>query len=570
MTTVTTQQRQLKAHNKLIFDVITRQAGSIAKAILEGVMNSIDAKATACHITLNDTVITIRDDGQGIKSMTEIEAWFETFGTPHESSEGKTYGTFRIGRGQLFSYGVNIWTTGEFQMTLDVKNKGLEYQLQTGRKVRHGCAVEVQLYERLYPSVQVETEEQLKLWTRFAPIPIYLNDVQISVSCDESEWTHTTDDAYILLEGTGALDVYNLGIHVSSMSRSIMGCGGVVVSRKQLQVNFARNDVQSDCPVWRRIRPFVFKQTTETNLKRKVLDADQRRSLIRRFLTGELAAENFYSVRVFELVSGKCVSARELLSSNCLTCTDKGNLRGDKIQQHRLAWVISRETLQIFNVQTVAELVALLEEKSTYLKFRGKISDFEILAQGLAEGHELLPEKDWTVNEQIWIAVIRFAIRDLCEPFDPPPAAANYVLHNSARIQWCQSPSHQATRRRIRLGDSDTADGWTDGQTHITIARRYLRSLRFTVGDFVKLGVLVLHECTHVDADLETHVHSPHFYEGFHDMSPQLGKFAERCLSILPSILRRRSRKPTKVTLRNLDRVAQIRQGVEKLAEVEA
>ena len=38
-----TETRTLNAHNKLLFDVIRRQAGTLSKAILEGVMNSVDA-----------------------------------------------------------------------------------------------------------------------------------------------------------------------------------------------------------------------------------------------------------------------------------------------------------------------------------------------------------------------------------------------------------------------------------------------------------------------------------------------------------------------------------------------
>jgi hypothetical protein len=35
--------------------------------------------------------LTITDDGQGFRNKTEIVDWFETFGTPHEESEHKTF-----------------------------------------------------------------------------------------------------------------------------------------------------------------------------------------------------------------------------------------------------------------------------------------------------------------------------------------------------------------------------------------------------------------------------------------------------------------------------------------------
>ena len=124
-----TETRRFKMHPKLLFDVIQRQAGSLAKAVLEGVMNSIDAKATKCRITLTNNELTISDDGTGIRTRKSIEDFFETFGQPHDESEGKVYGTFRMGRGQLFAYGKNRWRTGPFEMKIDIKNKGLDYEL---------------------------------------------------------------------------------------------------------------------------------------------------------------------------------------------------------------------------------------------------------------------------------------------------------------------------------------------------------------------------------------------------------------------------------------------------------
>ena len=36
-----------------------------------------------------------------------------------------------------------------------------------------------------------------------------------------------------------------------------LGCGGEVVSKQQLKVNFARNDIQHDCPIWKVVKKFV-------------------------------------------------------------------------------------------------------------------------------------------------------------------------------------------------------------------------------------------------------------------------------------------------------------------------
>ena len=125
------ESRQIKTHPQLLLDVITRQAGTISKAMLEGVMNSVDAKATRCDITLTNTSLVIDDDGNGFRSRDEIVQFFETFGTPHTEAEGKVYGTFRMGRGQIFAFGSNVWRTGDFRMAVDIKRRGFDYDLET-------------------------------------------------------------------------------------------------------------------------------------------------------------------------------------------------------------------------------------------------------------------------------------------------------------------------------------------------------------------------------------------------------------------------------------------------------
>jgi len=74
-------------HDKLLLDVIRKQAGSIQKAVLEGVMNSIEAAATRVEVSVEPDQIKIIDDGRGFQNREEIELFFETFGQPDTESE---------------------------------------------------------------------------------------------------------------------------------------------------------------------------------------------------------------------------------------------------------------------------------------------------------------------------------------------------------------------------------------------------------------------------------------------------------------------------------------------------
>ena len=123
------QVRKLKLHPHIIFDIIQRQAGSLQKALLEGVMNSIDAGATSCAVTLAKDAFTVSDDGRGFASQDEINQFFETFGTPHEGNDPDRFGTFRIGRGQMMAFGVVQYDSGPFTMCVDIRGRGVDYLL---------------------------------------------------------------------------------------------------------------------------------------------------------------------------------------------------------------------------------------------------------------------------------------------------------------------------------------------------------------------------------------------------------------------------------------------------------
>ena len=82
------EKRVLKSHPQLLLDVIEKQAGSVQKAVLESVMNAIDAGSLDVQIKFyeefkeNEDVktafIEISDKGKGISSMEEINNFFET------------------------------------------------------------------------------------------------------------------------------------------------------------------------------------------------------------------------------------------------------------------------------------------------------------------------------------------------------------------------------------------------------------------------------------------------------------------------------------------------------------
>lgn len=115
--TNTTETIEFAIHPAVIRQLIENQAGTLSKAVLEGVMNGVDAMVDRkgkdkprVDITLEFDHVIIRDNGRGFTSREEILDVFRVFGLPQTAT--KTYGRFRIGRGQLFAQGRTTYTSG--------------------------------------------------------------------------------------------------------------------------------------------------------------------------------------------------------------------------------------------------------------------------------------------------------------------------------------------------------------------------------------------------------------------------------------------------------------------------
>jgi hypothetical protein len=74
-----TQRRRFNMHPKLLLDVIKRQAGTLHKAILEGIMNGIEAGANRVDIAYvpgAQPKLRITDNGKGIATAECYRAVF--------------------------------------------------------------------------------------------------------------------------------------------------------------------------------------------------------------------------------------------------------------------------------------------------------------------------------------------------------------------------------------------------------------------------------------------------------------------------------------------------------------
>jgi hypothetical protein len=522
------ETRQFRPHPKLLLDVIRRQAGTLAKALLEAAMNSVDAKATSCEILVTPRSVRVEDDGHGFRNRQEIERWFEVFGQPHEESEGKTYAQFRLGRGQLFSFGRNRWRSGTFEMDVDVANNGIQYDLRDHLEPTEGCEILIELYEPLNNGAQLDLEKTLAQWAKYCPIPVLYNGRNLSHDPAQADWDVVTDDYYLKIRASGSLDVYNLGMYVLQVPGYRLGCGGTLVSRKPLDVNFARNDVSDRCPIWKKVRAALNERVKASADKPEKVSEEQRIRLLTQWDAGEL---DFSTMRqnVVETVTGRYVSLRLLSRSRRVVVAPLGSRLGELAHQQKLAFVVTEAWAGHLGCDDAASLVNRLKRREPQA-FTGliavKLEDISEL-QG-RESYQLLLTEKLPKRLQIWYRAIR------------------------STMHLLGLPERNDGNRDLRIGVGP-ADGWTNSDTYIAISRDWLAKRPFSLEGVIQVGHLLLHEMVHHHPTCEDHDHDHDFYEEFHDRAASIGRFADACMSRLHTLLRTELKQTTKRLSQTMD-----------------
>ncbi len=496
-------RRKLGMHEKLLFDTIKRQAGTLEKANVEGIMNSIEAGGSAVYITLEVSPIggvatmNIKDDGRGIQNEKEVQDFFETFGTPHTEAECTTWKQFRMGRGQMFAYGKNIWRTATFRMTVDILNWGLEYEFESGLPFVEGCDITIELYNSPiggypYPSMS-SYKEAIQQQVRFVEIPVYFNDEQINIKPSDCNWDSTDKQAYYMFNvGTDML-VYNLGVFVQKIPASRAGMGGIVVSKEQLLINFARNDVISTCEVMQHINDVIREnRIKKTRQRRRTLDTWERQATLTDLRDMTQSLDDIKTLGLIPTAQGKHVSLDFIRKNKQQwSFAERGNPLADRLMEREQALVLDESILSQLNYSgddrsffswltgTDAEYAYAGDGWKNFEKLYVK---FDVLSNGVSDNYCTLSDKKMTVPERRIIKVL-----------------------NGFRC-W--------KGRVVNLGYSERANAWTDGCTFITIDRSFLKQLYMSDCDDVnKLMWTMAHEMAHDGDSRGTHYHGPEFYE---------------------------------------------------------
>lgn len=511
---MTTQSvaHQFTMDPNLLVSVIKSQAGTLSKALLEGIMNSLDAGAPRVDVTLNETSFVIEDAGKGFASAEEIRNWFGRFGTPHQDGDA-TYGRFRMGRGQMFSFGASVWKSNNFCMTVDIEKSGLSYALSTLEKPFKGCRVEGTLYKPMSSWQLKDTLTELRKFVLYTPRPVYVNGELFGAPPQRlKSWTFEDEYAfYKVVPGSEETHVYNQGVFVEAMNTWRTGAGGVVVSKGPLKVNFARNAVmEDDCPTWKAI-----KERLEAVVMGKLSIAKSISDGERRFLARRISSSNEkYSMlldkaKVITDPTGKHMPLTALRAYDTFVYIEDSKALACAVHGTDRTFVVNEALLTRFGLNDIEDFVRDMKRLPGVMKWDAEIADVKKFAAAGMGACESLKMDEMSHKQAAAFATLKWLNVEVSRSLVGADKASG--------------------ERELLLGrhKRNTAVAWTDGKTYITANRNFLKVFDRGLDGVLEWAQTLVHEYMHDTDDSESHDHGQVFFEKFHD-----AMFAGSCLRL--------------------------------------
>lgn len=532
-------------HPHLLVQTIRNQAGSLSKAILESIMNSVDAGASRVDVSWDLKRIVIKDDGRGFQSEKEVDEWFATFGSPHVEGDAE-FGRFRIGRGQGFVFGKQIWRTGTFQMSVDIGSESateLGYEWDHGLELLNGCEITTELYK---PSKLMEHRAAISELTEmicYLETPIYINGKKVNKVLD---FTLETEDAYFKLKEGTNLKIYHKGIFICNRGSYFCGgLGGIVNAKNNLILNQARNAIlESECTMWRSIKRTISQESIRLGLskKKKGMTDSTRSGIIRQIISGAIddphelnkiinlklipmAPRGYKSIGqiISECINAKAISFaffnnQELLLSETIH-NEKQHLKQPVILiKSKLFQWLGGDSKYFKNLllgvmpcfdREIEKIKQIIKDWDSIQRTGKDIIDKEFKDFNM---YKTIPNKDLSTSEKIWFSHIKSEFPHI-----------EFIVRNT-QYELNGLSDNTYNRRSLFVGESPCADGWTNGK-NVWLHRKYLKNPDFTT--FCHAMNVLVHEFCHADKDIAEEVHDYDFYKLYHNATHQLdfGRF---------------------------------------------
>lgn len=533
---------------QIIHHIIYSQAGSIGKALIELLMNAVDAKATSVCLTMTKEGFKCSDDGHGFASFDDVLRYFGRFGTPHQEGDA-TYGRFRLGRGQIMAHASTEWISNRWTMTVDTRLMGYNYDLETLPEAVAGCSITGTWYDPLNDLELMSAIQEIRDLVRYTLISVELNGRVITRDPAQEKWDFEDEWAYYRAKEEGPVSLYNQGVLIRHDSSHVWGGGGLIVSKQAIGLNVSRTEIlRKTCPVWKAIAK------TFSNLVEELSGrlGDHRKTEARReksarsLLSGDPNIRNIYwHEEVITLLPGKRhISLHAFLQrahyahKNTITVVEYGRdvPKGEAIAREGLIQVVHPKTLERFGCDSSTDFEEVLERALQNVADDALANGLPMPCHGGNDGLQL--------PQLVAFATLRDAFQERIQVVDECKVLDKETRRAWIALRWCLQHyaaacvggKRYSSRRRnydehqlqVLLGESNTSEAWTDGETYLAIEYQIVKRLKT---DALKTAAyifgLVEHEVAHQGDSMDCG-HDEAFYQRYHDISIKMGPERQR------------------------------------------
>ena len=490
--------------------LIEDQMADLTDAIREAVQNGVDSPGSErvlVSVTPDQTIVC--DDGAGVdldgktgrRDLSVLGAGTKARG------DDSTLGEWGIGTGAIIAKGaVRIWS-GTHALCFDYEDArdtgpfaqaaGREGVVVETDHAFDGVCVTIDHYASEVPDPDSYRWPRIyeRLCERFGYLT-FRTDVAIVVNGDVVDRGHPfaavddarvavtreTDDAYLAVTNTPeqGLAIYSNGLYVTTDHDA--GVGGVVVSKGNLTLNFARTDIQSGCERWSRIQETIedARIALYDQLSDDVLDTQTRSVMAELIATDADLRERWHHRQVFQLVTETPVSLAQIQAAPQIAFQEDASHGADALVE-RGATVLDASD------DATEQLARVAREEDTPIELPDTFAVQERAeALGVWEGYTRLADTALTTRQGRYLLFAR-ALAD--------------AIGIDRTIEWGEA----------------TADAWTDGYTRIVLTDSAVTSPKRAVWTH-DLFLLLCHEAAHDRSDKHRTAHGRRFESRFREL----------------------------------------------------
>lgn len=302
---------------------------------------------------------------------------------------------------------------------------------------------------------------------------------------------------------------------------SYFGTGVDVVSKKALDINFARNDIiLYNCEIFRQIKKDIEDYVQNNKLKKSKLTKDEKKYFFNQFLTRGLEYHLIRNVKLFTDVFEKDFSLEDFVKANRVAFSDgKSGKLAELVHENKAALVFNKDYSYLFgdnnfdafikNIWDVYDFLTdeyeiehpayyLLKKDNELLEGQEIIDDIKNFESIYSVKHEILEHSQLSRKDSILLKAIR---------------RLNDIFYNDyKRVINCK-------KRKIVFGNSLASDAWTDGVSYIALNFKFIELSEYGTKFFDYILKLIIHEYCHNEFTISVHPHNEEFYKLYHDIT---------------------------------------------------